>query len=147
MSVTQDNQLTDIAIEGVMIASDKVAHVQVNNPLEHALLVLIKTGYSAVPVLDSSYKLVGTIGTTNILNQILGLEHIEFEKLSDMRVDEVMNNDIPCLIKEDTFMNGLNAVINHSFVCVTDREGYFDGILTRRAILKLLKRDMYTSKS
>ncbi|WP_373895872.1 cyclic-di-AMP-binding protein CbpB [Virgibacillus natechei] len=147
MSVTQDNQLTDIAIEGVMIASDKVAHVQVNNPLEHALLVLIKTGYSAVPVLDSSYKLVGTIGTTNILNQILGLEHIEFEKLSDMRVDEVMNNDIPCLIKEDTFMNGLNAVINHSFVCVTNREGYFDGILTRRAILKLLKRDMYTSKS
>lgn len=147
MSITQDNQLTDIAIGDVMIASDKVAHVQMNNPLEHALLVLIKTGYSAVPVLDASYKLVGTIGKTSILNQILGLERIEFEKLSDMRVDEVMNDDIPCLLKEDTFMNGLNTVINHPFVCVADGEGYFDGILTRRAVLKQLKRDMYTSKS
>ncbi|UJL47790.1 CBS domain-containing protein [Virgibacillus sp. NKC19-16] len=147
MSITQDNQLTDIAVGDVMIDSDKVAHVQVNNPLEHALLVLIKTGYSAVPVLDASYKLVGTIGMTSILNQILGLEHIEFEKLSDIRVDEVMNDDIPCLLKEDTFLNGMNAVINHSFVCVADKEGYFDGILTRRAILKRLKRDIYTSKS
>ncbi|MBY7143787.1 CBS domain-containing protein [Virgibacillus sp. NKC19-3] len=147
MSVTQDNQLTNIAVEDVMIASDKVAHVQVNNPLEHALLVLIKTGYSAVPVLDASYKLVGTIGMTSILNQILGLERIEFEKLSDIRVDEVMNDDIPCLLKEDTFMKGMNAVINHPFVCVADGDGYFDGILTRRAILKQLKRDMYTSKT
>ncbi|HEX6923282.1 MAG TPA: CBS domain-containing protein, partial [Bacillales bacterium] len=29
-----------------VIPADKVAHVQIGNPLEHALLVLIKTGYS-----------------------------------------------------------------------------------------------------
>ncbi|WP_106497781.1 cyclic-di-AMP-binding protein CbpB [Lentibacillus sp. Marseille-P4043] len=146
MSTTQDKLLTDIVIGDVMIPSEKVAHVQLNNPLEHALLVLVKSGYSAVPVLDVDYKLVGTIGKTVILNQILGLERFEFEKLSDMQVHEVMKVDIPRLTKEKSFIDGLNTVINYPFVCVSDNEGFFDGIVTRRAILKQLKRDLYTKR-
>src|SRR6478672_11458333 len=108
MSIIQDKHLTDISVGDLMISSEKVAHVQVNNPLEHALLVLIKSGYSAVPVLDVSYKLVGIVGKTAILNQILGLERIEIEKLSDLRVHEVINDNIPCLSRDDNFMDGLN---------------------------------------
>lgn len=145
MSTIQDRQLTDISVGDLMISSEKVAHVQVNNPLEHALLVLVKSGYSAVPVLDSTYKLAGTVGKTVILNKILGLERIEIEKLSDIQVQEVINNDIPRLSREDNMMDGLNAVINHPFVCVTDEDGYFDGILTRRAVLKQFKKDIYTT--
>ncbi|MFZ3579901.1 cyclic-di-AMP-binding protein CbpB [Virgibacillus sp. DJP39] len=147
MSLLQDKQLTDILVEDLLIVSEKVAHVQLNNPLEHALLVLVKSGYSAVPVLDSSYKLVGTIGKTVILNQILGLERFEFEKLSTMRVEEVMYKDVPCLAKEDTFLDALKAVIDFPFICVSDKEGYFDGILTRRAILKQVNRDIYAKKT
>ncbi|SFB35417.1 CBS domain-containing protein [Lentibacillus halodurans] len=147
MSATQDKKLTDIVIGDLMISSEKVAHVQVNNPLEHALLILVKSGYSAVPVLDSSYKLVGTIGKTRILNTVLGLERFEMEKLSETPVHEAMNTDIPCLSKTDTFMEGLKVVINYPFVCIADDEGYFDGILTRRVILKQLKRDHHTFKS
>ncbi|ALX47324.1 cyclic-di-AMP-binding protein CbpB [Lentibacillus amyloliquefaciens] len=144
MSATQDKKLTDIVVEDLMISSEKVAHVQVNNPLEHALLILVKSGYSAVPVLDSSYKLVGTIGKTRILNTVLGLERFEMEKLSDIKVEEAMNPDIPALSKTDSFMEGLKVVINYPFVCVAGEDGYFDGILTRRVILKQLKRDYYT---
>lgn len=146
MSIIQDGKkITDIYVEDLMISSEKVAHVQLNNSLEHALLVLVKSGYSAVPVLDSSYKLVGTIGKTVILNQILGLERIEVEKLSDMEVHEIMKVDIPRLKGRSSFLDGLKAVINSPFVCVADEEGYFDGILTRRALLKQLQRDIYTS--
>jgi predicted transcriptional regulator len=146
MNIIQEGKkMTEIFVSDLMIASEKVAHVQLNNSLEHALLVLVKSGYSAVPVLDSSYKLVGTIGKTVILNQILGLERIEVEKLSEMVVHEVMKTGIPRIKPESTFMDGLNAVINSPFVCVADSEGYFDGILTRRALLKQLKKDLYTS--
>ncbi|MFD2628227.1 cyclic-di-AMP-binding protein CbpB [Oceanobacillus kapialis] len=145
MSIIQANQLSALKVGELMISSEKVAHVQVNNPLEHALLVLVKSGYSAVPVLDPSYRLQGTIGKTKILNEILGLERFEMERLGHMEVKEVMNDEIPCLKKEDTLMDGLNAVINHPFVCVADEDGYFDGILTRRTILKQLKKDIYTS--
>jgi len=145
MSIMQEGKkLTDISVADLMISSEKVAHVQINNPLAHALLVLVKSGYSAVPVLDSSYKLVGTVGKTVILNQILGMERFEVERLSDMRVEEVMKTDISRLQKNHSFTDGLKAVINSPFVCVEDEDGYFDGILTRRAILKELKRDIYT---
>lgn len=146
MSTIKARKLEEITIEEIMIPSEKVAHVQLNNPLEHALLVLVKSGYSAVPVLDSSYKLQGTVGKTLILNNILGLERFEMEKLADIRVQDVMNVDILRLKKNQLFMDGLNGVINNPFVCVADEEGYFDGIVTRRAILKQLKRNHYMKK-
>src|SRR5699024_8681229 len=147
MSMLQDKQATNKQVVDLMIPSEKVAHVQLNNPLEHALLVLVKSGYSAVPVLDTSYKLVGTIGKTAILNQTLGLERFEFEQLTDMRVHEIMKRDIPRLTKEDTYVQALKTVINSPFVCVADQEGYFDGIITRRAILKQVRKEMYTLSS
>ncbi|AXI08940.1 CBS domain-containing protein [Oceanobacillus sp. 143] len=146
MSMTQDRQLVDIAVAELMISSEKVAHVQLNNPLEHALLVLVKSGYSAVPVLDATYKLAGIIGKTVILNQILGLERFEIEKLSEMRVQEIMQHDVTTISKENNLLDGLNAIIDNNFICVVDEEGYFDGILTRRAILKQLKKEIYSSK-
>ncbi|WP_096270044.1 cyclic-di-AMP-binding protein CbpB [Paucisalibacillus globulus] len=147
MSLLQDRELTSLTIADMMIPSEKVAHVQVNNPLEHALLVLVKSGYSAVPVLDSTYKLEGTVGKTKILNEILGLERFEIDRLSELQVKEVMVTDIPKLLKEDTLIDGLKALINYPFVCVVDEEGYFDGILTRRAILKEIRKDIYSGKN
>ncbi|HAM81276.1 cyclic-di-AMP-binding protein CbpB [Ornithinibacillus bavariensis] len=147
MSILQDRDLTSLTIRDLMIPSEKVAHVQLNNPLEHALLVLVKSGYSAVPVLDSTYRLQGTIGKTRILNEILGLEQFEIERLSTLQVQEVMVTDIPRLLREDTILDGLKALIDYPFVSIVDEEGYFDGILTRRALLKELRKDIYSAKS
>ena len=146
-TIREGKTIMEMTVGELMIPSEKVAHVQLNNPLEHALLVLVKSGYSAVPVLDISYKLVGIISKTAILDQIIGLERFEFEKLSDLKVEEVLKKDIPTLTKEDQFMEGLKAVINSPFVCVVDQEGYFDGILTRGAVLKQVKRNIYETKS
>lgn len=147
MSLLQDKDLAALTIEDVMIPSEKVAHVQVNNPLEHALLVLVKSGYSAVPVLDPAYKLVGTIGKTRILNEILGLEQFEIERLSDLLVKDVMVTDIPRLRREESVIEGLKALIDFPFVCIVDKEEQFDGILTRRAILKEMRKDFYSGKT
>ncbi|MEN2766606.1 cyclic-di-AMP-binding protein CbpB [Ornithinibacillus xuwenensis] len=147
MSLLQDKDLTAVTISELMISSEKVAHVQVANPLEHALLVLVKSGYSAVPVLDATYKLQGTIGKTKILNEILGLERFEIERLSSLQVQDVMNTDIPRLYKEASIIDGLKALIDFPFVCIVDKDGYFDGILTRRALLKELRKDVYAARN
>ncbi|MGM0873413.1 MAG: cyclic-di-AMP-binding protein CbpB [Bacillota bacterium] len=130
----------DATIQNLMIPGDKVAHVQIGNNLEHALLVLTKTGYTAIPVLDTTFKLHGLIGINLIMDNIFGLERIEFEKLEDMRVEEVMNTDIPRLYLDDSLEKGLDLVVNHNFVCVQNKENVFEGIFTRRAILKQLKK-------
>jgi predicted transcriptional regulator len=138
----QREEFVEITIKDLIISSDKVAHVQLGNGLEHALLVLVKSGYSAIPVLDPSYHLHGLISTALILDTTLGLERIEFERLETMKVEEVMNNDAPRLNIHDSLEKGLELVINHPFVCVENDEGVFEGILTRRVILKKLNEQL-----
>ncbi|WP_338469975.1 cyclic-di-AMP-binding protein CbpB [Niallia sp. XMNu-256] len=127
----------------LMIPSEKVAHVQMGNSLEHALLVLTKSGYSAIPVLDPYYKLHGLISTPIIMESILGLERIEYEKLETTRVEEVMNKQIPHLKIGSSIQEMMQLLVDHPFLCVENNEGYFEGILTRRAVLNLLNDVMH----
>jgi predicted transcriptional regulator len=138
MIILHSGEFLDKNIQDLMIPSERVAHVQVGNTLEHALLVLTKSGYTAIPVLDLEYKLKGLISTPVVLDSILGLERIEFEKLEQNRVENVMNQSIPRITLTDSIQTGLGLLVDHPFICVENKEGYFEGILTRRAILKLL---------
>jgi len=135
--------LYDKDVSELMISSEKVAHVHLDHPLEHALLVLTKSGYSAIPVVDSSFKLKGLISMTLILDSILGIERIETEKLADKRVKDVMNSVVPSIQEHESFFNGLKLSINHPFLCVVDEKGTFTGIVTRRTILKFINRFLH----
>ncbi|MFD0049128.1 cyclic-di-AMP-binding protein CbpB [Actinomycetes bacterium NPDC127524] len=136
---THDGDLLDSSVKDLMISSERVAHVQVANNLEHALLVLTRSGYTAIPVLDPMYKLHGLISTPVILDAIMGLQRIEFEELENKKVSEIINRDIPRLHIDDKVSKGLELLIDHPFVCVENDEGVFEGILTRRAILKRIR--------
>ncbi|MCM3707457.1 MULTISPECIES: cyclic-di-AMP-binding protein CbpB [Cytobacillus] len=127
-------------ISDFMIPSERVAHVQVGNSLEHALLVLTKSGYTAIPVLDPQYKLQGLISTPIIMDSILGLERIEFEQLEKKRVEEAMNSNIPRLDSESSIQQSIALLVDHPFICVENKEGYFEGILTRRTVLDQLNK-------
>ncbi|HJV16832.1 MAG TPA: cyclic-di-AMP-binding protein CbpB [Bacillales bacterium] len=124
----------------VMIPSERVAHVQIGNNLEHALLVLTKSGYTAIPVLDSHYKLHGLISTPIIMESILGLERIEFEKLEESHVEEVMNKAVPRVKTNESLEVCLELLINHPFLCVETQEGLFEGILPRSTVLNQLNK-------
>jgi CBS-domain-containing membrane protein len=131
-------EVFDKNIMELIIPEDKVAFVQTINPLEHALLVLVKSGYSAIPVLDTKYKLQGIISKTMILNTILGMERIEFEKLSEHKVGEIMKTEISLIRPDESFLKALKHSIDEPFLCVEDEEGHFKGILPRSSMLKYL---------
>jgi predicted transcriptional regulator len=137
--------LYETSIHDLIISADIVAHVQLNNPLEHALLVLVKSGYSAIPVLDEFFHLKGLISTTMILDTMFGIERIEVEQLNNKCVKDVMNANVPCIQENESIFKGLKLSINHPFLCVVDEEGVFTGILTRRGILKFINRYIHES--
>lgn len=147
MISTNNRALLDMPIKDFIVSSEKVAHVQSGNSSEHALLVLTKTGYSSIPVLDMKYRLQGLLSTKMITEAILGLERIEYDKLADIRVEEVMDTNVTFLKITETFRRALDLVINHAFLCVVDEEGTFVGIMTRRIILKQLKKFIYQHNS
>jgi predicted transcriptional regulator len=139
----QNGDFSELTLSQLLIPSERVAHVQIGNNLEHALLVLTKSGYTAIPVLDPVYKLHGLISTTIIMDAILGLERIEFEKLEKIKVEEIMLRDIPRLKSESSLKTSLLLLVDHPFLCVEDEKGFFEGILTRRAILKQLNKQLH----
>ena len=138
-----NRELLDMPIKDFIICSEKVAHVQSGNNAEHALLVLTRTGYSSIPVLDVKYRLQGLLSIKMITEAILGLERIEYDRLANIKVDDVMEKKVVYLKITDTFKRALDLVINHAFLCVVDEEGTFVGIMTRRVILKQLKKYIY----
>lgn len=115
MISTNSKDLLAMPISEFIISSEKVAHVQIGNSAEHALLVLTRTGYSSIPVLDLKYRLQGLLSMKMITESILGLEHIEYEKLPDIKVDTIMEKEIAVLKLTDTFQRALDLVINHAF--------------------------------
>ena len=141
-----NRELLDMPIKDFIICSEKVAHVQSGNNAEHALLVLTRTGYSSIPVLDVKYRLQGLLSIKMITEAILGLERIEYDRLADIKVDDVMEKEVVYLQITDTFKRALDLVINHAFLCVVDEEGTFVGIMTRRVILKQLKKYIYLNE-
>lgn len=128
-------EFLEMNIKELMIPSERVAHVQVKNSLEHALLVLTRSGYTAIPVLDPTYKLQGLISTPLIMDAILGIERIEFEKLEEQPVEKVMNQTIPRIQIDASLKACIELLIDQPFLCVENREGLFEGILTRRSVL------------
>jgi len=136
------SEFFEMNIRNLMIPSERVAHVQVGNNLEHALLVLTKSGYTAIPILDPHYKLHGLISTPLIMESILGLERIEYEKLAQKRVEEVMNKTVPHLKINASIPNTIGLLVDHPFLCVENDEGVFEGILTRRAVLQLMNDEL-----
>ncbi|OLS41931.1 cyclic-di-AMP-binding protein CbpB [Bacillus sp. MRMR6] len=133
-------EFLEIDIRKLMIPSERVAHVQIGNNLEHALLVLTKSGYTAIPVLDPSYKLHGLISTPIMMDSILGLERIEFEQLEKKRVEEVMNKSVPRVKVTASIKDCLKLLVNHPFLCVETEDGYFEGILPRSTLLNHLNK-------
>jgi len=133
-------EFLEVSLQALIIPSERVAHVQIGNNLEHALLVLTKSGYTAIPVLDPHYKLHGLISTPLIMDSILGLERIEFEKLEEKRVEEIMNKNVKRVKLTASIKECLEILINHPFICVENEEGYFEGILPRSTVLNQLNR-------
>jgi len=133
----------DERISGLIIPIEKVAHVQKNNSLEHALLVLVKSGYTAIPVIDKDSKLQGVISKSLILDSILGLERIELDRLHTLKVSDVMETKISRLNISSTFAKAVAVSLNNPFICMIDSEGAFRGILTRRSLLVYLNQEMF----
>lgn len=137
-----NNEFLKLTITELMIPSERVAHVQIGNNLEHALLVLTKSGYTAIPVLDPHYKLHGLISTPIIMDSILGLERIEFEQLEKKRVEEVMKSSVPRVKISASIKTCLELLVNQPFLCVETEDGYFEGILPRSTLLNQVNKIM-----
>lgn len=126
--IDKDNQLVKSA--------DQVAVVGTKNRLNHALLILTTDKYSLVPVLDEKSRMQGLISMPSIMQAIMDIEDVHFEKLGEINVEDIMDKDFPFVYEDFELENVLHMLVNHAFITVIDEERTFKGIITRSEILK-----------
>lgn len=124
----------------LMIEAAHCATVRTENTLMHAMLLLSSVGYTSVPVLDDSSRLAGIIGMPAIFNGILGDDNYHWDQLDVKKVKDVMETEVALVFTDSPLEDILRLLVNANFLCVTDREGTFKGIIARRQILKRLNR-------
>lgn len=102
---------------------------------DHAILLLSQMTYSRVPVVTDQKKFVGTISLTDILS---------YQMQHEIPDEEFMTTDIVHMTKKDDLTVGpdftltevLHKLVDESFLPVVDQDNTFQGIITRKSILK-----------
>lgn len=124
--------------EHFLIPAEKVANVFESNPLDHAFLVLTKIRYSKIPVLDKDQHFKGLISLSMITNSMLGMNGIDSNSLNQRTVMDVMERDVVTVSNAESIEELLHLLVDQPFLVVTDNDNIFQGIITRREIMKAI---------
>ena len=129
--------------EHFLIPDSEVGHVQMENNLSHALLVLTKIGFNVIVVLDKQSHVRGLISIPLIMEAITGVRQMHFDQLDVLKVGEVMRTDFAILDEDYELEDMMHLLVDNPFICMVDSEKKFSGIITRREILKSVNHLMH----
>ena len=115
--------------------ANEVAVVGTSNPLDHALLLMTTNKYSVVPVIDEKSKIKGLISMPIIIEAIMDIEDVRFDKLGDIKVEEIMDTDFPVVTMDFELEDILRMLVHTAFISVVDDDEVLIGIITRQEIL------------
>ena len=122
-------------LETIVKPADEVAVIMESNTLSHALLLMTSNKYSVVPVLDNKSRMKGLISMPLIIEAIMDIEDVQFDKLEAIRVSEVMDVHYPVVNEDFELEDVLRMLIHAAFITVVDENDVFVGIITRQEIL------------
>lgn len=119
-----------------VIPAEVVANVTATNTLEHALMVLSKVGYTRIPVLDADDHLQGLLPLAAITDQLLKVPGAAVEQLSNYMVADAMRPVEHWVDDPARLETILSYLVDEPFIPLIDEQQVFQGIITRREILK-----------
>ena len=124
----------------LMIDAEHCATVRTENTLMHAMLLLSSVGFTSVPVLDESSRLAGVVGMPAIFKGILGDDNYHWDQLDLRKVKDVMERNVFVVYADSPLEDILHLLVNANYLCVTDPDGLFLGIIARKQVLKRFNR-------
>ena len=110
--------------------------------VDHAILVLSQISYTRVPVVTDQMKYVGTISLTDILSYRMKHDYSD-EVFLSMDIVHMTKTDGERLGKDYTVTEVLHKLVEESFLPVVSEDGVFEGIITRKSILKAINSLMH----
>lgn len=129
-------QMFFLPTENLITPASDVAALREEDSLFHAMLVLSSSGYQTIPVLDEEDRVRGLISISMIVTKLEGIDAFDEDKLSIYKVKDVMSQVVPILFDDFDLEDVLRLAIDNNFICITYRDGYFLGIVTRKTVLE-----------
>ena len=102
---------------------------------DHATLLLSQMTYTRVPVVTDEKEFVGTIGLGDILAYQME-QGLSQESMADTDIVHMTKKDVAVVEPDYSLTDVLHKLVDESFLPVVDEEGIFQGIITRKSILK-----------
>ena len=102
---------------------------------DHATLLLSQMTYTRVPVVTDEKFFVGTIGLRDILAYQME-QGLSQESMADTDIVHMTKKDVAVVEPDYSLTDVLHKLVDESFLPVVDEEGIFQGIITRKSILK-----------
>ena len=122
----------------------EVSYLLDDCPVRQALDDMLKSGFTAIPVVSPKGKYVGTITEGDFLRLLL---HHSPEQLEQMTVGQVERRVRHRSVNIDARMEDMvDLVAAQNFVPVTDGRGMFCGIITRRDVINQLRNQFELGK-
>lgn len=92
--------------------------------------------YTAIPIIDSKGRYVGTITEGDLLWKLKNTEGLDFKNTDKLRLKDISRrvNNAPVNIQAD-IEDLISLAINQNFIPVVDDEGIFIGIIKRSEII------------
>lgn len=121
----------------------EVAYIFENETLRQTLEKMEHRKFSCIPLLSPDGKYTGTISEGDLL---WGMQRLEISDLKDAESVPIMAiprraNYKPVHINSD-MEDLVDRAINQNYVPVLDDQGFFIGIITRKAIIKYCYSEM-----
>ena len=123
--------------ETFLTPADRLAVVIDTHNADHAILLLSQITFSRIPVVTAQKKFVGTISLTDLLSY--QMEHgLDEETFARTDIVHIAKKDVPTVGMDYTVTEVLHKLVDVSFLPVLDEKGVFQGIITRKSILKAI---------
>ena len=121
--------------ETFVTPAENVAVLIDTHNADHAILLLSQMTYSRVPVVTDKRKFVGTIGLRDILAYQME-KGLSQEAMADTDIVHMTKKNVAVVEPDYHLTDVLHKLVDESFLPVVDKDGVFQGIITRKSILK-----------
>lgn len=123
---------------------ERVSHVDDDDTLRQAIEKMEHNGYTAIPLLSTDGKYIGTINEGDLLWYIKKHDFPSLKDMEDIPITDIERKRDNEAINISMSMEGLvNKITNQNFVPVVDDNNVFIGIITRKdVILYLTNKEM-----
>ena len=122
-----------------MIPKSLVEYITLDSTVRQALEKMHFHKYTAIPVLDSDGRYIGTLRNNDLLTYLWRSGNCDKESAELIPVSELLSKSYTKpLLQSASIQDLIECVKEHNFVPIVDDRGCFIGIVLRREILSYL---------